>query len=144
MQAFPHHYSAAATAEPTGSVEVKCPGVPALQTAPPAEFGGPGDQWSPEALLVSAISDCFILSFRAISRVGQLPWTDLVCETVGTLDRVERVTSFTHFVVDAKLKLPAGSDVEKAEKLLKKAKQSCLITQSLKAPCELKLTISCE
>ena len=72
MQEFPHHYVAAASAESEGSVEVTSPGLESLETAGPAEFGGPGDLWSPETLLVAAVADCFILGFRAIARAARL------------------------------------------------------------------------
>ena len=66
-------------------------GIPALSSAAPSQFGGPGDRWSPETLIVGAIADCFILTFRAVARASTLPWTALRCNVTGTLDRIERV-----------------------------------------------------
>jgi peroxiredoxin-like protein len=131
MEPFPHHYSVTANATGDSNVTLKATDLPEIVTAPPAEFGGPGDKWSPEALLVAAVADCFILSFRAIARASKLEWTAIECSASGTLDRVERVTRFTAIGVDATLTVPEGTDVEKAEKLLHKAEQSCLITNSL-------------
>ena len=48
MHPYPHLYTVHATAEPTGDVPLNSPGLPALPTAPPAEFDGPGDRWSLE------------------------------------------------------------------------------------------------
>ncbi|MCH9695610.1 MAG: OsmC family protein [Gammaproteobacteria bacterium] len=141
MQDLPHQYLVAATANNSGNVTLTSSGVADLQSAPPAEFGGPGDQWSPESLLVAAVADCFVLSFRAIARASRLEWTSLECETDGTLDRVERVTQFTAFSVHATLSVPAGTDVAKAERLLQKAEQVCLITNSLKADSHLESTV---
>ena len=131
MEPFPHHYTVTGSATLDSNVALRGPDLPEIITAPPAEFGGPGDQWSPESLLVAAVADCFILSFRAIARASNLEWKSLTCEASGTLDRVERVTRFTAIAVNAHLTVPAGTDVEKAEKLLHKAEQSCLITNSL-------------
>ncbi len=131
MEPFPHHYSVTGNATIDSNVALKATDLPEIVTAPPAEFGGPGDKWSPEALLVAAVADCFILSFRAIARASKLDWTSIECSASGTLDRVERVTRFTAISVEASLTVPAGTDVEKAEKLLHKAEQSCLITNSL-------------
>lgn len=142
MQAFPHHYSVTAHTQDSDPVALDSPGIPTLLTAPPAEFGGPGDQWSPEALLVGAISDCFILSFRAIARAAKFPFAAIRCETIGTLDRVERVTSFTQFKLSVELTVRADAEHDKALKLLQKAKQSCLITQSLKGECVLDITLT--
>jgi peroxiredoxin-like protein len=141
MEALPHHYSVSATATSDSNVTLKAPDLPELVTAPPAEFGGPGDRWSPESLLVGAVADCFVLSFRAIARASNLDWQTLECNASGTLDRVERVTRFTTIAVDARLTVAAGTDVAKAEKLLHKAEQSCLVTNSLIADSTLTTTV---
>ena len=132
MQAFPHHYSASATARTDDHVTLESEGLPSLPSAPPAEFGGPGDQWSPETLLVAAIADCFVLTFRAIATFSKLPWLSLSCEVAGTVDRVDRVTQFTAFEVRARLLVPPGTDEDQAQRLLTKAEQTCLVTNSLK------------
>lgn len=141
MQDFPHHYQVVATAADTGNVELSSKGVAAIASAPPAEFGGAGDQWSPESLLVAAVADCFVLSFRAIARASKFDWTSLTCDVVGTLDRVERKAQFTGFEVTAELVVPAGSDDAMAQRLLQKAEDACLITNSLIAESHLKATV---
>lgn len=142
MEALPHHYQVSGSATVDSHVALKADNLPEIITAPPAEFGGPGDQWSPEALLVGAVSDCFVLSFRAIARASRLEWLELHCETTGTLDRVERVTCFTRITVSAQLRVAAGTDIEKAEKLLHKAEASCLISNSLHAERSLNASVS--
>jgi organic hydroperoxide reductase OsmC/OhrA len=104
----------------------------ALVSAAPEEFGGPGHCWSPETLPVASVADCFILTFRAIARASKLDWVELSCEVVGTLDRVERVTQFTHFLVKPRLVLLADGDEGLALKLLEKAEHGCLISNSLR------------
>jgi organic hydroperoxide reductase OsmC/OhrA len=141
MQDLPHQYRVSADAKSSGNVTLASNGVPDLASAPPAEFGGPGDQWSPESLLVAAVADCFILSFRAIARASRLEWDDLSCSVDGTLDRVDRVTQFTGFEVSATLHVPTGTDEEKARRLLEKAEHVCLITNSLKAESHLETTV---
>jgi organic hydroperoxide reductase OsmC/OhrA len=141
MHPFPHHYAVAATTNFTSDVSITAPGVVAIKSAGPVEFGGPGDLWSPESLLVASVADCFILSFRAIARASKFDWLDLECDVVGTLDRVERETLFTGFAVKARLTVAAGTDVGKAEKLLHKAEHSCLITNSLKGDSHLDIDI---
>lgn len=131
MQDLPHHYTVSANGVDTGNVTLSASGVPDLSSAAPAEFGGPGDQWSPESLLVAAVADCFILTFRAIARASKVDWTNLVCSAEGTLDRVERATRFTAMHITATLTVPESTDLDKAEKLLHKAEENCLITNSL-------------
>jgi len=133
VQDFPHHYVATAAAKRGGNVDVGSPGLVPMQSAGPAEFGGPGDLWSPETLLVAAVADCLILSFKAIARVSRTDWISLSCNVVGDLDRVDRVTKFTHFHIRARLQIPPGVSEEKAHKLLDKAERTCLVTNSMTA-----------
>ena len=141
MQDLPHHYHVNASAEAEGNITLKAEDLPQVVTAAPAEFGGPGDQWSPETLLVGAVADCFILTFRAIARASKLEWTNLDCSAEGLLDRVERVTRFTAFTVRATLTVPAGSDPDKARRLLEKAEGSCLVTRSMLAETHLEAEV---
>lgn len=141
MQEFPHRYSVAALADAEGEVALMSERLPSLSSAPPAEFGGPGDRWSPETLLVAALADCFVLTFRAIARASKLSWLSLRCEVEGTLDRVERVTQFTGFVVRVSLRVPEGANQEQAKRLLARAEQSCLITNSLKGAVHLEAEV---
>lgn len=131
MQNLPHHYVVAASSTPTANVDLTSPGLASLESAAPAEFGGPGDLWSPETLLAAAVADCFILSFRAIARASKLEWESLHCDVEGVLDRVEKVTQFTDFNLKVSLTIPQGTDESKAMRLLEKAEHACLITNSL-------------
>jgi organic hydroperoxide reductase OsmC/OhrA len=132
MHPYPHTYVVEASARPASDVTVSSPQLPSLATAPPREFDGPGDRWSPETLLCASVANCFILTFRAHARASKLDWTDLECRTEATLENVGGVPQFTRFVTNARLRIPAGVDEEKARKLLQKAEDRCLVTNSLK------------
>jgi len=133
MHPYPHRYPVRASAQPAGNVILSSAGIPDLSSAPPREFDGPGDQWSPETLLVAAAADCFILSFRAVAGASKLAWTSLTCDVEGVLDRVDGATRFTEMLVRARLVVPAGTDEARAQRLLEKAEKVCLIMNSLKA-----------
>ena len=137
MQAFPHHYEVTAAGAVDGNVELTAESLTMLVSASPAEFDGPGDRWSPEMLLVAAIGDCLVLTFRAVALASKLPWIALRCRVSGTLDRVGRITQFTAFEVHATLGVPMGVDPERARRALEKAEQNCLVSNSLKAPVHL-------
>jgi organic hydroperoxide reductase OsmC/OhrA len=141
VQRLPHHYTVTATANAEGEVRLESAHLSALVTAAPAEFGGPGDRWSPETLCVGAVADCFVLTFRAVARAAKLQWSSLRCDVEGTLDRVERVTRFTSFLVRATLEVPSGTDAARARDLLAKTEQTCLITQSLKGASQLEARV---
>jgi len=134
MDAFPHHYTVTASGDTTQSqVTVSSSGVPDIATNAPAEFGGPGDQWSPEALLMAAVADCFVLSFRAIATASKVEWTSISCKATGTLDRIDRKALFTEIALDVSASAPDSVDEAKLDKLLHKAEESCLITNSMSA-----------
>ena len=141
MQNFPHRYVVIADGTATGRVLVSSNKLPTWITDAPLEFDGPGDAWSPETMLVGAVANCFILTFRAIARASKFEWSRLTCSVNGLLDRVERVTQFTAVELTVKLQVPAGADTEKAQRLLEKAEQNCLITNSLKAKVELRAEV---
>lgn len=131
MHPYPHKYSVTAHGSAIGPVPVECPGLPPLSTAPPKEFDGPGDVWSPETLLVAAIADCYILTFRGVARAAKFDWDDLKCEVEGVLERVEGVTRFTGYTNRATLTLKPGADRGKAKELLERSERVCLVNNSL-------------
>ena len=131
MQNFPHYYTVTAVGTHVDEIELRSDRLPALRTATPPEFDGPGDRWSPETLLVAAIGDCLALTFRGIARKSGLAWTSFECDVTGTLDRIEQVTRFVAFEIHARIQLPPGTDPALAGRVLEKAERTCLITNSL-------------
>ena len=131
MQQLPHHYSVSASADSTSNVTLAADGLDKLVSAAPAEFGGPGDQWSPESLLVAAVADCFVLSFKAIARASHFDWLNITCDAKGKLDRTDEGMRFTEFEIHARLEISSADQRDKAELLLQKAEKTCLITNSL-------------
>ena len=129
----PHRYQVTATAAPDGDVMLLGDGLRALRSQAPAAFGGPGDRWSPETLLVGAVADCFALTFRAVARAAGLQWTSLECEADGVLDRAPGGPQFTSFRIRAYLKVTSGSTDAAGRAVLARAKERCLIGHSLKA-----------
>ena len=138
---LPHHYTASASASPEGNVSLTGDGLSEIQSHAPKEFGGPGGQWSPEDLLVAAVADCFVLSFRAIAAMSKFDWITLRCEASGTLDKIDRAMQFTAFDIKATLTVPESADKNRAQRLLEKAEATCFITNSLKAGSHLETTI---
>jgi peroxiredoxin-like protein len=132
MKPFPHYYKVTASAEPTLQTALTSSGLSPIISAPPGEFDGPGDRWSPETLFVAAVADCFILTFKAIAATAKLSWTRLVCDAEGTLDRAEESVRFTGIELHARVELPANADGERARRLLEKAEKACLIGNSLR------------
>src|SRR5574339_1125641 len=114
MQPFPHHYSVSARAATQGDVAVQGDRLATIPSAPPTEFGGPGDRWSPETLLVAAVADCFVLTFRGIAGLSRFSWVSLDCNVTGKVERVDRATQFTALEVRARLRVPSGANEDQA------------------------------
>lgn len=135
---LPHRYGASAEGGAQGFVAVRTAAVPEpLRTAAPPEFGGPDACWSPETLLVAAVADCYVLSFRAAARVAGLAWESIDVHADGVLDRHDGVTRFVAFTVRPRLRVAAGTGEEAALAVLQRARKMCLVTNSMVAPCEL-------
>ena len=144
MQDLPHLYTVTASAAGSNNVILASAGVVDIESAGPPEFGGPGDVWSPEGLLVAAVADCFVLTFRAIARTAKLDWSTLECKADGTLDKLDGATQFTDFKVTAKLTVSPGANEKKAATILQKAEKYCLITNSMKADSRLEAEVVVE
>jgi len=139
---FPHRYVVSSVTLPDGKVVLESAGIPPLATVTPPEFDGPGGEWSPETLLVAAVADCFVLTFRGISKASRMPWTRLSVECIGTLERPERYSRFTRFDIRASLMLPADGSEDQGRRILMRSEETCLITRSLTAETHLEIEIA--
>lgn len=144
MKNYPYRYSVVAGARPDEGLQLISAEVPPLAVAAPAEFDGPGDQWSPETMLVGAIAGCFVLTFRAIASAAKVVWTAVTCEVDGRLERLGNVTQFTRFDLHVHLVVPATTDRSQAQRALERAERQCLISNSLRASFDLRVDIDVE
>ena len=131
MHPFPHRYRVQASAGPEDEVSLDSAGLASIKSLPPVEFDGPGDRWSPETLLCGSLADCLLMTFRVVARLSKLPWLSLEIEVEGLLEREQGNSHFTAFTIDARLRVPAGTDPALAERCLHKAESGCLISNSL-------------
>lgn len=131
MKPLPHHYDVNLTGGPSGYAELSTAGVPSLRTAPPADYDGPGDAWSPEHLLLASVQACFLFTLRAIARVSKVEFTRLELGATGTVDRKDGVTRFTEIVLRPKLTVAVGTNRERVLQILEKSEKTCLVSASL-------------
>jgi peroxiredoxin-like protein len=122
----------------TDRIDVSAAGLPIIETEPPAEFGGSGERWSPETLLIAAVADWFLLTFKAVARASKFEFDEIQCEVEGTLDRVDGITKFTKIMVRPTLVVRSDELIETATKLLIKSEKNCLVSNSLSAEIALK------
>jgi peroxiredoxin-like protein len=131
MKPLPHRYEGRLEGRADGYVTLRAAGLPELRAAPPADFDGPGDAWSPEQLLVAAVEACFLFTLRVVAAASKVPFTALDVTAEGTVDRKDGVTRFTEIVLRPRLTVPAGTDRARAIRAMEKAEKACLISASL-------------
>lgn len=141
MTPLPHHYDVRLTGGPAGYAHVSSAGLPGLDTAPPREFDGPGDAWSPEHLLLASVQTCFLFTLRAVAHASAFQFSALAVEARGTVAREGGVTRFTQILLRPKLLVPPGTDRERAKRILEKSERACLVTASLSTPVHLEAEI---
>ena len=142
MKPFPHRYEVRITGGPEGYATLSSGGVPDLRTAPPLDFDGPGDAWSPEQLLLAAVQACFLLTFRAVAAASRIEFASLAVEGEGIVDRQDGRTRFTEIILRPRLTLPAGADWVRVQRALEKAERTCLVSASLDTPIRLEPEIA--
>jgi len=133
MHPFPHRYRARVGIAPEGEVSLDSDGLAQIRSLPPPEFGGPGGYWSPETLLLAAVGDCLMLTFRAIAKASRFEWGELTADVEGVLERIDGNSRFTTLTTRVRLVVPPGTDAARAKRLLEKAEQGCPISNSLTA-----------
>jgi uncharacterized OsmC-like protein len=131
MKPLPHQYEVHLTGTPTGYARLSAAGVPEIRTAPPADYDGPGDAWSPEHLLLASVQACFLFTLRAIARLSKVEFTNLELDATGTVDRKDGVTRFTEITLRPRLTVAPGTNRERALQILEMSKKTCLVTASL-------------
>ena len=137
MKPLPHRYDVRLTGSPTGYAVLSTPGVPELRSAPPLDWDGPGDAWSPEHLLLAAVETCFLFTLRAVAKASKIDFLSLELAAEGTVDRQDGITRFTEIVLRPRLTVVPGTDRARAGWVLEKSEKTCLVSQSLSTPIRL-------
>jgi organic hydroperoxide reductase OsmC/OhrA len=136
---FPHHYEVRVEGG-TGGAIVSAPPRPEFRGGPPEEFDGRNDWWSPEHLPLSAAALCMKTTFEAFARRKGLEVLAYGSRAEGTLDKTAQGLGFTSIVVSVELVVDAA-DVTRAEEILRSAKDHCIVSNALKTPVQLALTV---
>jgi organic hydroperoxide reductase OsmC/OhrA len=134
VKPLPHTYHARVRGGPAAHAALSTPGAPDLRAAPPREFDGPGDAWSPEALLLASVEACFLFTLQTVAKAASLTFDSLDLHGEAILDRRDGGLGFTEIRLRPRLVLPPGADRARALRVLEKTKTSCLIGASLSTP----------
>lgn len=105
-----------------------------IEVATPPEFPkGMQGIWSPEHLLVAAVSSCLMTTFLAIAENSKLSFQNFSCTASGKLEMVDGKYLITEITLSPTVLMQDINEREKAEKVLQKSEANCLISNSIKS-----------
>lgn len=114
-----------------------------IEVAPPTQFsGGIPYTWTPEHLFTSAVSSCLMTTFLAISEYSRLEFVSYKCKSKGILKKIDGRFAMSEIQLYPEVVVNDEALVEKAEKVLWKAKKACLISNSVKSEITMHPTIT--
>ena len=104
-----------------------------IKLSAPVEFGGLPGLWTPEDLLVASVNACLMTTFLYYAKKQGFKFESYESSAEGTIELVNMQYLFTEIKIKPKVTVKSKEDIEKAEKLLKISKKSCLISNSLRS-----------
>ncbi len=124
------------------SPELKWENGVCIEVASPSEFNkGIEGIWSPEQLFVAAASGCLMTTFLAIAKNSILDFTSFSCQAKGNMEMIEGKLRISEILLEPVVVITNEMHRNKAIRILKKAKNDCLITHSIKSKITLETTI---
>lgn len=142
-KSFTYRTTAHWTMHKRGIVEAE--GIPrTINFAAPPEFGGEPGLWTPEHLLLSAVSTCFVATFRAVAEASKLEFQGMEVDVEGVIEKQEGGYRFTKVTVRPTVTIHKEEDRERTGRLLEKAERICLIARSILATMVLEAKIAVE
>lgn len=134
MNKYPLSFKSSASATPGISTtwETQAANFPKIVCSIPKEFFGPNTGYSPEDLMIMAVINCFIATFKVFSEKADLLFEKIDGNGTLIIDRLSTgLVGVSALTLDFILLNP--SDTAKAEVILNEAKKACLMANVLKA-----------
>jgi len=121
------------------------PTLPNIEVATPPEFPkGVPNIWSPEHLFVASVNICLMTTFLSIAENSKLDFSSFNCKAKGKLEKVENAFMISEIELFPEIIVSAEKDIERAERIIQKSEQHCLISNSVKTKIILSPKISLE
>ena len=113
-----------------------------IEVATPPEFPkGMEGIWSPEHLFVAAVSSCLMTTFLAIAENSTLDFASFSCASKGKLEMIDGKFVMSEILLKPTVVIHNEIHRNKATRILKKAEDACLITNSIKSKTTMEITI---
>jgi len=119
------------------------PTMPTIEVATPPEFPkGVPNTWSPEHLYVASANICLMTTFLAIAENSKLEFKSFECDGVGKLERVDKRMMISEIILKPKVVVTQEKDIERAQRILEKSENHCLVSNSMKTEIKLEPEVS--
>ena len=113
-------------------------GLPDIEVASPPQFGGLAGRWTPEHLFVGAATTCWMTTFLAYAEKSRLEVVAVEAAGEAIVERGDDgKVSIPRIVLRPRVTVARDEDREKADKMIRKAEETCLIARAMRASVEL-------
>lgn len=128
-----HYYEIKAKWTQGKEGELSEPTLPVIHTGTAPPFpGGVANVWAPEHLFVAAINGCLMTTFFAIAENSRLAFDFYECRARGKLEKVEGLYMISEVVLQPLIRVTFKKDIERAERIIQKSENICLVSNSVK------------
>jgi organic hydroperoxide reductase OsmC/OhrA len=104
-------------------------------------FRGDAGRWNPEELFVASVSACHMLWFLHLCASAGIPVTGYADDARGEmLEQPDGSGRFTRVVLQPRVTLAAGADLQRLPALHAEAHRQCFIANSIACPVEIRST----
>ena len=117
---------------------------PSIIFSAPPEFRGQAGLWTPEHLFLAGVASCYVSTFSGMADVSNFEFLSLILEAEAMVGKDEKGWLFTQVILRPRLKIAQDTDVERANRLLRKAEEACLVARSLNCPITLEPEVAIE
>jgi peroxiredoxin-like protein len=113
-----------------------------ITIATPPEFPkGETNIWTPEHYFVAAINGCLMTTFLAVAENFKLNFVDFESDAEGKLEMIDRKFMISEVVLKPIVTISNEADIDLAKKVVEKAENACLISNSIISTIKLEITI---
>jgi organic hydroperoxide reductase OsmC/OhrA len=119
------------TEDTKGIITSRTASAPIKVSTPKVFKGVPGGLWSPEDLLINAVSACFMTTFLFYAKQKGLPVSSFDCDAIGQVEMKNGKLKFTTINVYPKVGIEKIEWTDHAREVIDLAKQNCLVSNAL-------------
>ena len=112
-----------------------------IVAGPPSDFGGKDTWWSPEHMLLAAVSSCLMTTFLALAAREKLQLGAYRAVAHATVEKASTGLVLSSLRLDVHLKTEAH-EATHAVSVMEKAKRDCIVGNALKPAIEVHLDVT--